>query len=150
MAAKSVCWLWIWVWVSDLIPWLGQEGWPCGYKSLKCKNHEELLSGLDIDPVCISMCSLFSSLCYWFQLDKSHHIMFLPTSISLIEMLLTLYSVYNGFFTLRIKIEFRAPVKLDREKLYHCCQCVAEIHHFLYQLVTNYRSFSSTYLWLCH
>lgn len=63
-----------------------------GHNSLTYKNHKEILSGLDIGPFCISVCSFFfsSPLCYWF-----HHLMLLPTSVALIEVLFTFYSVYN-------------------------------------------------------
>lgn len=102
---KAICCLMMWVWGSDLIlihdTWLGQEGWPWGHNSLPRKSHEGILSGLDIGPYALSHVLsflfppslpfplLFSIFSYWRQLDNPHYIALLPTSVFLMEMLLT-------------------------------------------------------------
>lgn len=58
---------------------------------------------------------LFSIMSYWFQLDNSHHIMLLPTLISLIEMFLPSALSIAGILYLESKIKFRTSVKLDGE-----------------------------------
>lgn len=105
--ANTVCGWWF---ECESVTWYyGQAGRvPWGHTSLICRSPEEISLGLKLAHSLFPHVLRFLSLpspppipllvtitYYCFQLGGSHHIMLLPTSISLIEVLFIFYSVCN-------------------------------------------------------